>query len=513
MVGRNRCGLRVERCGVSWMVRRKDTVSLYLTDDLSSLAANAAGLPSVLITNFTFDSVFSYLSAPLRDDPKSSAIPSLSNTSQLDLQPDEPIPQSVLAPLVDEIHAGYRCADLLMLLPGAIPIPSFARQPMLPSPDWIDWEKGEFLPDVERHLTETSGVDMHPIVPFASTTKRKAIERKIIQAPLLVRLPNHTAYPSPSTSTSARKPLSPYTSLGRSALLSSIGVPSHLHPAGSCKILVVSFGGQKFKRVGSKAPSRTASPTPPHSPTTKENLDPNKVNAKGNSKQMYLTIPLPTLLSPKIFTRSPHSPSSWHSRSQSDPLAASFRLMGISPRLATSSHIFIPGAPPASKHNSLTPTSPQPGSPLSKTVFTTMMIPPSTPGSPRGGSPRPDQGSPSFTRQSSGHREKSSSLSSYHSHFPLVEHPGSIFTPESLITSRNFQPELRGLLPDDSWIAIVCGVSKEQWNAMDENGDEGLPEGFYVAPKDVYMPDLTAIADVLLGKLVSCIVSEFQCID
>ena len=186
--------------------------------------------------------------------------------------------------------------------------------------------------------------------------------------------------------------------------------------------------------------------------------------------------------------------------------------MGISPRLATSSHIFIPGAPPASKHNSLTPTSPQPGSPLSKTVFTTMMIPPSTPGSPRGGSPRPDQGSPSFTRQSSGHREKSSSLSSYHSHFPLVEHPGSIFTPESLITSRNFQPELRGLLPDDSWIAIVCGVSKEQWNAMDENGDEGLPEGFYVAPKDVYMPDLTAIADVLLGKLVSCIVSEFQCI-
>jgi hypothetical protein len=62
--------------------------------------------------------------------------------------------------------------------------------------------------------------------------------------------------------------------------------------------------------------------------------------------------------------------------------------------------------------------------------------------------------------------------------------------------------EACGLLPDDSWIAIVCGVTKEQWNAVDGDVDEGLPDGFYVAPKDVYMPDLTAVADVLLGKLV-----------
>lgn len=54
------------------------------------------------------------------------------------------------------------------------------------------------------------------------------------------------------------------------------------------------------------------------------------------------------------------------------------------------------------------------------------------------------------------------------------------------------------LLPDDSWITIVCGVSKE-WGR--ENGEE-LPPNFFVAPRDVYMPDLTAVADVLLGKLV-----------
>lgn len=55
------------------------------------------------------------------------------------------------------------------------------------------------------------------------------------------------------------------------------------------------------------------------------------------------------------------------------------------------------------------------------------------------------------------------------------------------------------ILPDESWIAIVCGVPKD-W--AHEDGNE-IPESLFVAPKDVYMPDLTAIADVLLGKLVS----------
>jgi len=54
------------------------------------------------------------------------------------------------------------------------------------------------------------------------------------------------------------------------------------------------------------------------------------------------------------------------------------------------------------------------------------------------------------------------------------------------------------LLPDESWIAVVCGVSKEQ---LEQDEDE-LPDNFFVAPRDVYMPDLTAVANVLLGKLV-----------
>lgn len=50
-----------------------------------------------------------------------------------------------------------------------------------------------------------------------------------------------------------------------------------------------------------------------------------------------------------------------------------------------------------------------------------------------------------------------------------------------------------GLLPD-GWIAIVCGLSGKE-------KDESLPEGFFAAPRDVYMPDMTAVCDVLLGKL------------
>ena len=64
------------------------------------------------------------------------------------------------------------------------------------------------------------------------------------------------------------------------------------------------------------------------------------------------------------------------------------------------------------------------------------------------------------------------------------------------------------ILPDESWIAIVCGVSKD-WGK--EDGAEPLPDNFFVAPRDVFMPDLTAVADVLLGKLGYGTVSE--CVD
>jgi hypothetical protein len=67
------------------------------------------------------------------------------------------------------------------------------------------------------------------------------------------------------------------------------------------------------------------------------------------------------------------------------------------------------------------------------------------------------------------------------------------------------------MLPDASWIAVVCGVAdSREWQIRRHNAgavgeieeDSDLPEGFYIAPRDVYMPDLMAVSDVLLGKLV-----------
>lgn len=53
-----------------------------------------------------------------------------------------------------------------------------------------------------------------------------------------------------------------------------------------------------------------------------------------------------------------------------------------------------------------------------------------------------------------------------------------------------------GLLPR-GWIAIVTGLSGGD-NAIRED----LPYGFFASEKDVYVPDLTWIADCVLGKLV-----------
>lgn len=56
------------------------------------------------------------------------------------------------------------------------------------------------------------------------------------------------------------------------------------------------------------------------------------------------------------------------------------------------------------------------------------------------------------------------------------------------------RPRGVGLLPD-GWIALVCGM--KPGNAL----GEAMPDNFYGAPLDCHVPDLTATADVVLGKL------------
>jgi hypothetical protein len=422
--------LRPQRCCLSWMVSFHynfwDLRDID-TDGPTSLAAKEAGIPSILITNFSFDSVYSYLSTPLLD-----VAPSLHHTDSLatvlDISTDDPIPYPELAPLVEQIYSGYRCADLLVRLPGYIPIPSFFVQPSLPSFEWVDVKSQQMWPNIIDDLTAPQArYELHPCVPFSTAAQSKEIKRSVVQAPLLVRPPSST--------------LSVYTREGRSKLLSSIGVPVTLHEPGQTKVLVVSFGGQVFRK-----PSRPGSSTSSRSVSREHILDPDPKPLGPHTKLKHKAGLGLDNITNQVFknTNMTFVNSDLHI---SSPTKYDLLVPSVSPTwLATPCHIWIPGAPPASKPLAI----------------------------------------PSMQ-------------------FPTVNVPAVHGTPTPDIynfTAEDLEFDVPRLLPDSSWIAIVCGVSKEQWTSESQDKDSVLPEGFYVAPRDVYMPDLTAVGDVLLGKLV-----------
>ncbi|KAJ7081811.1 hypothetical protein B0H15DRAFT_764286, partial [Mycena belliarum] len=408
--------LRTER---DWLSEIHADCVLSDSAFIGCLAATERGIPSILVTNFTFDSVYSYLATTLVDSPEQDHFHAL--------VPDIPVSPAELEPLVDQIHTGYRCADLLLRLPGYIPIPAFAKAPSLPSSEWVDPHTNRFRTHLLTSLAEPpSTAILHPSIEYPEPSRKKPV-RQIIPVPLLVRSPT----------------ISVYSPAGRSQLLDSIGIPPHLHDQNLTKILVVSFGGQVFRR-----PSRSGSATP--SKRTSRQLSPvcGSPSIPNGVEPAHLSRSLPE---PHL-----HIPASLDSHI--DPPSAV-----TSPRLATASHLWVPGAPPASKP--LT----NPTSPRNADIFAFETVPP-TPNLSAGDQP----------------------------YFDSFEDG---FEPE----------ELPQLLPDETWIAIVCGVSKEQWNEHADGDDSDLPDGFFVAPRDVYMPDLTAVGDVLLGKLGYGTVAE--CVD
>jgi hypothetical protein len=275
---------------------------------------------------------------------------------------------------------------------------------------------------IDDMIAPQARYELHPCVPFSAAAHKKTAQRSVVQAPLLVRPPSST--------------LSAYTREGRSKLLSSIGVPITLHDPSQIKVLVVSFGGQVFRkpsRLGTsgsvsrgQTPDRVLKPPGPHT----KSKDKKGLGLDNITNQMFKS-PNMTFVNSDL-----HIPL---------PMNHDFTPVTPTP-LATPCHIWIPGAPPASK-------------PLA---------------------------APSM--QSS-----------------VVDVPAVHGTPMPDISNlvvEDLESDVSQLLPDPSWIAIVCGVSKEQWTSESQDKDSTLPEGFYVAPRDVYMPDLTAVGDVLLGKLV-----------
>ncbi|THH08591.1 hypothetical protein EW145_g2601 [Phellinidium pouzarii] len=300
-----------EEC--AWI--KKNKVDCVLSDAafLACKAANAAGIPSVLITNFTFDSVYSYLSIKF---PKQSSSPLSSNSlscPRLNLDSlleneDEPIPPEELEPLVNELHEGYRCAELLILLPGNIPIPSFGVQPSLPSYLWADPERNTFHEEITSTLTlafsttsAAASTPLHPPIRFPiSVNNQKALPRKIIQSPLIVRRPSKDAY----------------TSEGRKRILDRVGIPTSLQGE-DMKILVVSFGGQVFRKPSSRTPSRNG-------------YSPREVERTSSAESARST----------ASRRSADSQTSKCSKES---------FVHVKAPVASLEHLWVPGAPPASK--------------------------------------------------------------------------------------------------------------------------------------------------------------------
>lgn len=361
------------------------------------------------------------------------------------LPPDLPIPSSDIEPLVKHIWSGYRCADLLLRLPGAIPIPSFFDSPTLPSPKWVDPGTRAFTPHVVSHLLEPpTEEDLLTQIPFPQEYPAKRLPRSVIPMPLLVRSPDATIH----------------TPAGRDRLLDTIGVPKELRGSDR-KILIVSFGGQIFhkphchSRTHSRSHSECVSAT--HTPDSGI-LAPSKV---ANAYPSHYLDPGLSKIDHSLSELSENTMKDTNTLSNTLGRKNSLVTRTLGPlsrsgsrRSRAQSVLMVPGAPPASIPNS--PTS------ATLPTFDTIVVPP-TPGV---------EEITTFARI------------------------GSI---DSLIVDEEEEEEEGQLLPDDSWIAIVCGVPKD-WAA---EGGEDLPDSFFVAPRDIYMPDLTAIADVLLGKLVS----------
>lgn len=394
-----------------------------------SEAATVAYIPSILITNFTFDAVYSYLGAEINECshglPNDTLHVSDQTTAALD---DPPIPLHVLEPLVSQLLAGYRHANTLLLLPGFIPIPSFFPSPPLPATTWVDPSTNRFRPDIESSLLALSTSELCPSTPFPVcnpspdddaqhrklASSRTPPPRTVKFAPLLVR--------PASPGINSRE--------GRIQLLASIGIPEAIRELDQTRILLVSFGGQTVRRPRS---GKRSSRMPP---LEEVNYSTGDLTCQPGLSLSQVSEPL--------------KEDSEHSVTDIMRPTVTFARRG-------STKIFIPGAPspannPASPHN---PTSP-------KTVSTV-------------------RAGPDGARL-------------------LISDAATSPTNPTLSPAAISDEKEPSLLPSSSWIAIICGVSSN-WSLSGEEEEE-LPSGFYVAPRDVYMPDLTAIADVLLGKLV-----------
>ncbi|KAI9614393.1 hypothetical protein H4Q26_009543 [Puccinia striiformis f. sp. tritici PST-130] len=114
-----------------WLLEQRVDCVIIDAPFLPCAAASQANIPSVIISNFTFDSCYSYLAA----------------------------------------FDGEEGTELLLRLPGAIPIPGFDDHIELPATTWIDDRTGTFTAEIDCKLAR----------PKESSTRKK----KVIDMPLI----------------------------------------------------------------------------------------------------------------------------------------------------------------------------------------------------------------------------------------------------------------------------------------------------------------------------------------
>ncbi|QRW04398.1 L-arabinokinase [Ceratobasidium sp. AG-Ba] len=382
---------------LEWLNKTRVTCVLSDSAFLACAAANAASLPCALVTNFTFDSVYSYLGTLFIDESPSTQ-PSdthLDKQSQ-ELPPDIPIPESVLAPLVQQIVTDYRCADLLLRLPGAIPIPSFSPTHPLPAPDWVSLDTCRFKPERTIPVWETKA-------------SRKGDAASTVAGP--TPDPGRRSFPAARVHWRAGD------------------IPR----------------AQGFDRLiwwaGDQAPDGHA-----------------------HSLPRPVSEPLSAPGTPSTTTIALQTPRPQNAQQLHAALASPHRI-------ATPSHIYVPGAPPASNPTSPMISNGRQGSLGPGPTFSSFFTPP-TPAT----EDRPMPLAPGAFIEVEQPKEFLQPPPSHLLPTPDDSNPASP-------TEELGEPDLFTLLPD-GWIAI-----------------EDLPDRFFVAPRDVYMPDVTAVGDVLLGKL------------
>ncbi|CAG8611952.1 13063_t:CDS:2 [Funneliformis caledonium] len=180
---------------IQWLKEFKADIVLSDAPFLPCAAAAAAGIPSVIISNFTFDAVYN----------------GLCEGDEFD---------NTIKKLVEQVIEDYKHSELLIRLPGHIPIPSFSGTQLYPCNTITppSSEKSFLLYNEEKLVNYLSDINAF----FSPSSKLFKQYRNVIDVPLVVRK----------------------SKTCKEIVLKNLGIPKKIF--NSHKILMVSFGGQNL---------------------------------------------------------------------------------------------------------------------------------------------------------------------------------------------------------------------------------------------------------------------------